>query len=58
MTEDPFRESMWRLKMRLADATGDTDRIITAYRACERALAQLGTRPAVSTRRLLDDLRR
>jgi ATP-dependent transcriptional regulator len=58
LTEDPFRESMWRLKMRIANAIGDTDRIIAAYRACERALGQLGARPAASTRRLLDDLRR
>ncbi|MDQ0380485.1 BTAD domain-containing putative transcriptional regulator [Amycolatopsis thermophila] len=58
LTEDPFRESMWRLKMRVADALGDTDRVIATYRGCEQALGQLGTRPASSTRRLLDDLRR
>jgi hypothetical protein len=49
---------MWRLKMRVADAIGDPDRIIAAYRACERALARLDTRPPGSTRRLLTDLRR
>lgn len=58
LTEDPFRESMWRLKMRVADAVGDTDRIIAAYRGCKRALGQLDAKPAASTRRLLNDLRR
>ncbi|WP_210716725.1 BTAD domain-containing putative transcriptional regulator [Amycolatopsis acididurans] len=58
LTEDPFRESMWRLKMRVADVFGDADRIIAAYRGCERALGQLGTTPASSTRKLLDNLRR
>lgn len=55
---DAFRESLWRLKMRIADATGDGDGVIAGYRACERALHQLGTRPAATTRRLLHDLRR
>ena len=55
---DPFRESAWRLQMRIADALGNPDRVIAAYRACERALAELGTQPAPTTVQLLRDLRR
>ncbi|PXY29517.1 BTAD domain-containing putative transcriptional regulator [Prauserella flavalba] len=58
LATDPFRESMWRLKMRVADAVGDADRVMATYRACEDALRQLGAEPAPSTRRLRDDLRR
>jgi DNA-binding SARP family transcriptional activator len=55
---DPFREAAWRLEMRIAAAHGDQDKVITAFRECERALAELGARPAESTVRLLNDLRR
>ncbi|WP_079101987.1 BTAD domain-containing putative transcriptional regulator [Carbonactinospora thermoautotrophica] len=55
---DPFRESAWRLEMRIAHALGDQDRVIVAYRACEQALRELGTRPAKTTLQLLHDLRR
>ncbi|MHA6794307.1 BTAD domain-containing putative transcriptional regulator [Pseudonocardia bannensis] len=55
---DPFRESAWRLEMRIADALGNQDRVIAAYRACERALNELGTQPTPTTVRLLQDLRR
>jgi DNA-binding SARP family transcriptional activator len=55
---DPFREAAWRVTMRVADALGDGDRVIRAYQGCERALAQLGTTPAPSTRQLLERLRR
>jgi DNA-binding SARP family transcriptional activator len=55
---DPFRESAWRLEMRIADALGDQDRVIAAYRACERALTELGTQPTATTVQLLKDLRR
>lgn len=58
LTDDPFRESVWRLAMRIADATGDGDRVIAAYRSCEQTLRQLGTNPSATTRRLLDDLRK
>lgn len=58
LTEDPFRESVWRLQMRLADATGDPDRVIAAYRACEHALRQLDTSPSPTTQRLLNNLRK
>jgi DNA-binding SARP family transcriptional activator len=55
---DPFREGAWRLSMRTAAATGDEDRVIAAYRGCERALAKLGTAPSDSTKQLLEHLRR
>ncbi|MEU1595103.1 BTAD domain-containing putative transcriptional regulator [Streptomyces sp. NPDC005708] len=58
LAEDPYRESTWRLEMRIADALGDTDRVIAAFRSCEHALADLGALPSQSTRRLLDSLRR
>ncbi|MCW2943750.1 MAG: transcriptional activator domain protein [Actinoallomurus sp.] len=54
---DPFRESAWRLEMRIAHAVGDQDRVIAAYRACEQALAELGAQPAPTTVHLLRDLR-
>jgi DNA-binding SARP family transcriptional activator len=56
--DDPFREAAWRLQMRLASAAGDEDRVIGAFRRCERALGELGTTPSGTTRHLLDALRR
>jgi DNA-binding SARP family transcriptional activator len=58
LRDDPYREAAWRLQMRLASAVGDEDRVIGAFRGCERALAELGARPAGATRHLLDALRR
>ena len=58
LDHDPFREGAWRLEMRIASAVGDDDRVISAYRSCERALGELGTAPSTSTRQLLDTLRR
>jgi DNA-binding SARP family transcriptional activator len=55
---DRFRESAWRLKMRLANALGHEDHVIGAFRGCEEALAELGAAPSTATRRLLDALRR
>jgi ATP/maltotriose-dependent transcriptional regulator MalT/DNA-binding SARP family transcriptional activator len=55
---EPFRESAWRLRMRLADALGAGDGVIRAYHGCERALAQVGTTPSRTTRDLLERLRR
>jgi DNA-binding SARP family transcriptional activator len=56
--EDPFREAAHRLEMRIANATGDEDRVIAAYRRCERRLGELGTTPSSTTRQLLETLRR
>jgi DNA-binding SARP family transcriptional activator len=57
LAEDPARESAWQTIMRAAEAQGDQDGVIHAYRECERALAELGTVPSPTTRRLLDRLR-
>jgi DNA-binding SARP family transcriptional activator len=55
---EPYRETAWRLKMRIANALGDEDGVIRAYQACERALAEVGTKPSATTRDLLERLRR
>jgi DNA-binding SARP family transcriptional activator len=55
---DPYREVGWRLAMRLAGSLGDDSAVMTAYRSCERALAEIGTRPSAGTRDLLTRLRR
>jgi DNA-binding SARP family transcriptional activator len=56
--DDPYREAAWRLQMRLASAAGDEDRVIGAFRRCERTLGELGASPSGTTRHLLDALRR
>jgi len=58
LAEDPFKESAWRLLMRIAGVTGDEDRVITAYRRCQRALRDVGAQPSPSTQQLLTQLRR
>ena len=55
---DPYRESAWRLSMKVASAMGDDDRVIARYRACERSLATVSVPPAPSTLQLLSRLRR
>jgi ATP/maltotriose-dependent transcriptional regulator MalT/DNA-binding SARP family transcriptional activator len=55
---DPYRESSWRLLMRIASALGDENGVIDMYRRCERALGELGTRPAATTHALLKALRK
>ena len=55
LERDPFREAAHRLQMRIANAVGDEDRVIAAYRRCELTLGQLGIAPLPSsTRQLLD----
>ncbi len=56
--DDPFRESAWRLRMRVAGAVGDEDGVIAAYRRCADALEGLGAAPSDATRDLLSQLRR
>lgn len=58
LAADPFRESAWRLSMRVASAMGDDDRVIARYLACERSLASVFVPPAPSTQQLLTRLRR
>jgi DNA-binding SARP family transcriptional activator len=54
---DPFRETAWRLAMRLALARGDDGAAVRAYDGCARALARIGTTPTLTTSRLADGLR-
>jgi ATP/maltotriose-dependent transcriptional regulator MalT/DNA-binding SARP family transcriptional activator len=58
LVQDPYQESAWRLLMRVGSAVGDEDRVITAFRQCQSALAEIDATPSDSTRRLLDQLRR
>jgi len=58
LREDPFRESAWRLVMRVASVTGDEDGVIVAYRRCRDTLSALGAEPSRSTQQLLGALRR
>jgi DNA-binding SARP family transcriptional activator len=55
---DPLRERAWRLLMRVSAAQGLEDRVIDAYRRCEAALETVGLAPSISTRLLVDGLRR
>lgn len=57
LSEDPFRETAWRLAMRLAHARGDHGGAVRAYGGCVRALAGIGTTPTLTTSRLAEDLR-
>ncbi len=43
---DQLREGAHRLEMRIAQAIGDEDRVIAAYRRCELSLSELGIAPA------------
>lgn len=58
LSGDPYHEPAWRLAMRLADAHGDERGVVEAYRACERALHELGAEPARTTQELFRSLRR
>lgn len=53
---DPLQEPAWRLAMRLADAVGDENRVLTTYRDCEAALAEIAAQPSAATRALLASL--
>jgi ATP/maltotriose-dependent transcriptional regulator MalT len=55
---DRFRETAWRLTMRLLSSLGDEDGVIRAYQQCERALAAIGAVPSPTTQELLARLRR
>lgn len=55
---EPYREGAWQALMQVAGMLGDRDGVIEVYRACERALSEVGTTPSASTRQLLEKLRR
>lgn len=58
LRDEPYREATWRLRMRVANALGDYDGVLTAFTDCERALAGVGATASSSTRVLLQSLRR
>jgi DNA-binding SARP family transcriptional activator len=58
VARDPFKESAWRLLMRIAGAVGDEDRMVASFRRCSAALSELGVTPSDATRELFDRLRR
>lgn len=58
LRDEPFRESAWRLRMRLAQMLGDEDAVVRSFHRCETALADFGATPSSSTRQLLETLRR
>lgn len=57
LAADPFKESAWRLAMRIANALGDEDRVIATFRRCRAALNELDLEPSDATQQLLDQLR-
>ena len=57
LNADMFRETAWRLAMRLAHARGDHGGAVRAYDGCVRALARIGTTPTLTTSRLAEGLR-
>jgi DNA-binding SARP family transcriptional activator len=57
LTRNRFRESAWRLLMRIAAATHDHDAVIAAYRECESAVAEFGAQPSAATVAMLAQLR-
>jgi DNA-binding SARP family transcriptional activator len=58
IAHDPYRESAWRLSMRIAAALGHDDDVIDLFRRCRDHLAEVPVEPAASTRALLHQLRR
>jgi two-component SAPR family response regulator len=58
LARNRFRESGWRLLMRVAAATHDGDGVIEAFRGAEHALAEIGASPSAATVALLGELRR
>jgi two-component SAPR family response regulator len=55
---EPYRESTWRLRMRIADSLGDGDGVVATFEACRGALARLDASPSPTTRELLERLQR
>jgi DNA-binding SARP family transcriptional activator len=58
LAADPFHEPAWRLAMRIAEAQGDQQGVLRAYRDCEEALGRIDAPPSPATRELLGRLRR
>jgi DNA-binding SARP family transcriptional activator len=58
LSDDPFRERAWRLRMRVAASQGHHDELVGIFGACRASLAELGLEPAYATQSLLAGLRR
>jgi DNA-binding SARP family transcriptional activator len=58
LASDPYKESAWRLAMRIASALGDEDRVIATFRRCRASLEELDLVPSDATSSLLTQLRR
>jgi two-component SAPR family response regulator len=58
LAADPLREAMWRTLMRVRNAVGDYDGVVTTFAQCQRALRAAEIAPAAATRALVDQLRR
>ncbi|MFC4371992.1 BTAD domain-containing putative transcriptional regulator [Citricoccus nitrophenolicus] len=58
VAQDPYKESAWRILMRIASATGNEDGVVASYRRCKAALQELGITPSDSTQQMFQRLRR
>jgi DNA-binding SARP family transcriptional activator len=58
LRDSPYRESAWRLAMRIAGDLGHDDRVLQLYGTCRDRLADLQAEPARSTVQLVERLRR
>lgn len=58
LDEDPFRESLWQVRMRSAAAFGDHDAVTRLYRECAAALKSIGTKPSATTAAVRENQRR
>jgi DNA-binding SARP family transcriptional activator len=58
VAQDPYKESAWRILMRIASATGNEDGVVASFRRCKQALNELGIMPSDSTQQLFQRLRR
>ena len=58
VADDAYRESAWRVLMKVRSLLGDDDGVIAIFRSCADALESGGIAPAESTRDLLVTLRR
>lgn len=58
VAQDPYKESAWRILMRIASATGNEDGVMGSFRRCKTALSELGITPSDSTQQMFERLRR
>ncbi|MFT4011296.1 MAG: hypothetical protein QM655_14775, partial [Nocardioidaceae bacterium] len=57
LERDSLRERSWRLRMRVAAALGDRDRVTSLWRGCVAELARIGAEPEDATTVLARNLR-